>query len=109
VLRTIYFGYDSDQLSGESRDTLRANADWLKSHRDVKVVIEGHCDERGTIEYNLALGEKRASAAREHLATLGVERLRIRVLTYGEERPAEPGHGEPAWAKNRRAQFMVER
>jgi peptidoglycan-associated lipoprotein len=109
VLRTIYFTYDSSELSAEAREILKANADWLKSHRDVKVVTEGHCDERGTIEYNLALGERRANAVRDHLATLGVERARIRILSYGEERPAESGHGEAAWAKNRRAQFLLER
>jgi len=109
VLRTVYFRYDSFDLDPETREILRANADWLSGHRDVKVVIEGHCDERGSIEYNLALGEKRARAVREHLSTLGVDASRLRLVTFGEERPADPGHGETAWAKNRRAQFVLER
>jgi peptidoglycan-associated lipoprotein len=109
VLRTVYFNYDSFELGAEAREVLRANADWLAGHRDVKVVIEGHCDERGTIEYNLALGEKRAHSVRAHLATLGVDASRVRLVTFGEERPADPGHGETAWAKNRRAQFVLER
>lgn len=109
ALRTVYFGYDSNELTAEARDTLRANSDWLKSHRDVKVVVEGHCDERGSIEYNLALGERRAHSVRDHLVTLGVERPRIRIVTYGEERPADEGHAEAAWSRNRRAQFLLER
>jgi peptidoglycan-associated lipoprotein len=109
VLKTVYFDYDSSELSEVARGVLRANSDWLKGHREAKVVIEGHCDERGTIEYNLALGERRAASVRDYLTSLGVERPRIRILTYGEERPADAGHSEGAWAKNRRGAFVLER
>ena len=108
VLQTVYFGYDSSDLSDSGRRTLRSNADWLKSHPDVAVLVEGNCDERGTIEYNLALGEHRADAVRSYLASLGLSRTRVRIITYGEERPIDPGHNEAAWAKNRRAAFVVE-
>jgi peptidoglycan-associated lipoprotein len=108
VVQTIYFAFDSSELSETSRRTLAANADWLKAHADVKLVVEGHCDERGTIEYNLALGERRASAVRDYLSSLGLDRGRMRIITYGEERPAQPGHSESAWSKNRRAAFLLE-
>ena len=108
-LKTIYFGYDSSELSEASRATLKQNADFLKGPGSVaNVVIEGHCDERGTIEYNLSLGERRAGSVRDYLTTLGVPKTRMRIITYGEERPADPGHSEGSWSKNRRAQFLVE-
>lgn len=108
VLATIYFAYDSAELSETARRTLSSNADWLKSHADYNIVVEGHCDERGTIEYNLALGERRASSVRDYLGTLGVARARVRVITYGEERPVDRGHNEAAWSKNRRGEFVIE-
>lgn len=108
VLQTVYFGYDSSELSDSSRRILRENAEWLKAQPDVNVLVEGNCDERGTIEYNLALGERRADSVRGYLTKLGVERSRIRIITYGEERPVDPGHNESAWSKNRRAAFVVE-
>jgi len=108
-LGIVYFAYDSYDLSPTSLATLRENAEVLKAYPDFHVVVEGHCDERGTIDYNLALGEKRAAAVRDYLASLGVERTRIRIITYGEERPVDPGHTEAAWSKNRRAEFVVER
>jgi peptidoglycan-associated lipoprotein len=108
-LKTIYFAFDSSELSEASRLTLQQNAAFLKADGSVaNVVIEGHCDERGTIEYNLALGERRAGSVRDYLATLGVAKTRMRIITYGEERPADPGHSEGSWSKNRRAQFLIE-
>jgi peptidoglycan-associated lipoprotein len=106
-LATVYFDYDSSELRPDTTATLRENAGWLKSRGEVTVAVEGHCDERGTIEYNLALGERRANAVRDYLADLGVPRDRVRVVSYGEERPARPGHDESAWSMNRRAEFVV--
>ncbi len=108
VLRTVFFAFDSHDLSASTQATLRENATWLKAHPDYRFVIQGHCDERGTIEYNLALGERRAAAVRDYLATLGVTRSRMRILSYGEERPAARGHDEAAWSQNRRAEFLLE-
>ncbi len=108
VLQTVYFAYDSTDLNDSTRRILRNNADWLKAHQDVNVLVEGNCDERGTIEYNLSLGQRRADAVRSYLTSLGLTRARARIITYGEERPIDPGHNETAWAKNRRAAFVVE-
>ena len=108
VLKTIYFEFDKSDLSETARTTLRQNAEWLKGNAQWNVVIEGHCDERGTIEYNLALGQRRASSVRDYLASLGIATARVRVVSYGEERPADPGHAEGSWAKNRRAESKVE-
>lgn len=105
ALKTIYFAYDSDALSDQALATLTANASWLSQHPKVRVLIAGHCDERGTVEYNLALGERRAASVREHLVRLGVPADRLEIISYGKERPAEPGHEEGAWSKNRRAEF----
>ncbi len=108
VLQTVYFEYDSTELSDSARRILRNNADWLKAHADVDVLVEGNCDERGTIEYNLALGQRRADAVRGYLVSLGLDRSRARIITYGEERPIDLNHNEAAWRKNRRAAFVVE-
>ncbi len=108
VLKTVYFAFDSIDLTPDAQATLRANASWLKGHSAYKFVIQGHCDERGTIEYNLALGDRRGNTVRDYLESLGVARARMRVLTFGEERPATPGHDESAWTKNRRAEFLLE-
>jgi len=108
VLQTVYFGFDSSTLNDQARALLRANADWLKANPGNAVVMGGHCDERGTKEYNLALGERRASAARDYLASLGVDISGLRVISYGEEDPAASGHGEDDWAKNRRCTFIFE-
>jgi peptidoglycan-associated lipoprotein len=105
ALKTIYFSYNSDDLSEAALAALNANATWLSAHPQVKVTIEGHCDERGTIEYNLALGQRRARSVRDQLVRLGVGAGQIDLISYGKERPAEPGHDEAAWAKNRRAEF----
>lgn len=106
-LADIRFELDSAALSDEARSTLEKHALWLQSQRDVRVTIEGHCDERGTIEYNLALGEQRARAARDYLTSLGVAAARLRVVSYGKERPLDPGNDEAAMARNRRAHFSV--
>jgi len=108
AVQTIYFAYDSSELTDAARNTLQANADVLKQYAQINVAIEGHCDERGTIEYNLALGERRAASVRDYLTSLGLARNRMRVITYGEERPVDPGHSESAWSKNRRAAFVLE-
>jgi peptidoglycan-associated lipoprotein len=104
-LRTIYFDYDSYMLRPDARTTLKENAELINRVPGVMVQIEGHCDERGTQEYNLALGEKRALATREYLIQLGVPGDRLITITYGEEDPVDPGHNEAAWAKNRRSEF----
>jgi peptidoglycan-associated lipoprotein len=106
-LNTAYFDFDSFKLNNEARDALKKDADWLKSNANATVQIEGHCDERGTTEYNLALGEKRANAARSYLLKLGITKSRLSVISYGKERPADPGHDESAWGKNRRAAFVI--
>ncbi|GAB4343161.1 MAG: hypothetical protein Kow0099_21370 [Candidatus Abyssubacteria bacterium] len=106
-LQTIYFDYDSAVLKPEAKQKLDRAATWLKQNPNVNVQIEGHCDERGTNEYNLALGERRALSARRYLVSLGVNEARIFTISYGEERPAVEGHDESAWKFNRRAEFKV--
>jgi peptidoglycan-associated lipoprotein len=108
-LKTVYFDYNKSELGDKTRMVLRSNAEWLKDNDGWALVVQGHCDERGTIEYNLALGEKRAAAVREYLVSLGLSPSRSRIVSYGEERPEDGGHGEAAWAKNRRAAFDVDR
>ena len=108
VLETIYFEFDSTELSEKARTTLQQNADWLVRNPTWSVAIEGHCDERGTIEYNIALGDRRGRTVRDYLGSLGVTASRMRVVSFGEERPDVPGHDEAAWARNRRAEFIVE-
>jgi len=105
-LKKVYFDYDDDKLTAETRSILSDNALWLKKNQAVEIIIEGHCDERGTIEYNLALGDRRAKAARKYLMRLGVSGKRIATISYGEEKPADFGHDENAWAKNRRAEIL---
>lgn len=105
--RHIYFDFDRAELKPESRDILKTKAAWLKAHPDFSVRIEGHCDERGTNEYNIALGERRANAAWKYLNALGISGDRIDTVSYGEERPADTAHDEAAWRKNRRDQFKL--
>jgi peptidoglycan-associated lipoprotein len=104
-LNDIYFQYDDHSLSGDARATLSANASRLRELGSVRVTLEGHCDERGTTEYNLALGQRRADAARSYLIDLGIESSRLATVSYGEERPFENGHNESAWSQNRRVHF----
>jgi len=97
-----FFAYDSIELSADARRTLERQAAWLKQYGSVRVVIEGHADERGTREYNLALGERRASAQKDYLVALGIAPARLETVSYGKERPAVPGENEAAWSQNRR-------
>ena len=107
VGNTVYFGYDSAVLDGNSQATLFRQAAFLKGNPSLTVTIEGHCDERGTREYNLALGERRAAAARDYLLAQGVDPARIRVISYGKERPIAAGSNETSWSKNRRAATVL--
>lgn len=106
-LKDINFAFDSYKLDSKAKDILKANADWLKANAGSKTQVEGHCDERGTNEYNMALGAHRARAAQDFLKTVGVEGSRLSTVSYGEEMPLDPGHNETAWAKNRRDHFNV--
>ena len=106
-LKPVFFDYDSAELSPAAKTALDENAGVLKKYGTWVLTIEGHCDERGTPEYNLALGERRAVAARTYLVALGVGADRLRTVSYGKEFPFDPGHDEAAWAKNRRAHFVV--
>ncbi len=108
VLKTVYFDFDKYDLRDDTIATLKENALWLQENPEYKITLEGHCDERGTIEYNLELGAKRANAVKSYLANLDLESERFKMISYGEERPADPGHNEESWAKNRRVQFIIE-
>ena len=103
----IHFAFDSYELTADSRSTLQKISEHMKRFNNLRLVIEGHCDERGTAEYNLALGERRARAAYEFLVLLGVSSDRMQIISYGEERPLVPESNEAAWAQNRRAEFKV--
>lgn len=106
-LEDVFFAYDDHSLTAEARSILSGDASYLKEMSSIKVTIEGHCDERGTTEYNLALGQRRADSARNYLVELGIDGSRLATISYGEERPFEAGHDESAWAMNRRAHFRV--
>lgn len=106
-LKPLFFDYDSSEVSAEGQKALNANAEILKKYPTWVVTIEGHCDERGTAEYNLALGERRAVAARAYLVSLGISAERLKTVSYGKEFPFDPGHNEEAWAKNRRDHFVI--
>jgi peptidoglycan-associated lipoprotein len=106
-LKPAFFDYDKSDVRADARDVLAANAAWLKKYPSVQVTVEGHCDERGTSQYNLALGDRRANAAKDYLASLGVDASRIKTVSYGKERPFATGHDEDSWQKNRRAHFVV--
>jgi peptidoglycan-associated lipoprotein len=105
-LNTINFEYDKSGFTSESKQKLKANADWMKQNTSVTLQIEGHCDSRGSVEYNLALGERRAKAVKSYLEGLGVESRRMNIISFGKEKPAVPGDSESAMAKNRRANFV---
>jgi len=107
ALQNIYFNFDAADLSEESRSILTKNGDYLSKQSSVKVRIEGNCDERGSDDYNMALGERRAKAAKDYLVNLGIQSDRLITISYGEEKPVDPGHDEAAWAKNRRAEFVI--
>lgn len=103
----IFFAFDKSDITAESRATLQRQADFLKQHGEISVTIEGHCDERGTREYNLGLGERRANATKQALVALGIAANRMNTISYGKERPAVLGHNEAAWAQNRRAVTVI--
>lgn len=107
AMKTVYFDYNAFELSPEARQTLTKNAAWINTNAGSTIIIEGHCDSRGSSEYNLALGEKRGQVALRYLKQLGVETSRMQVTSYGEERPADYGEGEAAFARNRRVEFTV--
>lgn len=106
-LAPLFFELDSAEVSAEGQQVLQANAQVLKKYPTWQVTIEGHCDERGTAEYNLALGERRALAAKTYLVSLGIAADKVRTVSYGKEFPFDPGHDDAAWAKNRRAHFVI--
>jgi len=106
-LQTVYFDFDKYNLRPDAKASLDANAALLKEFPDAIVKVEGHCDERGTVEYNLSLGEKRAKAVQDYLAGLGIAGNRLSIISYGKEKPVDMGHTEAAWAKNRRAEFRI--
>jgi len=103
----VFYGFDSAEVDAEAQKVLNANAEILRKYPSWVITIEGHSDERGTAEYNLALGERRAAAARTYLVSLGIPADRLKTVSYGKEFPFDPGHDEAAWAKNRRAHFVV--
>ena len=109
LIKDAYFGYDEAALGADAQSALTDSANWLKKNPGYSLLIEGHCDERGTEQYNLALGDRRANQAKQFLMTLGIDAGRIRTVSYGEERPFDPGHDEAAWAKNRRAHLVLVR
>ncbi len=105
-LATVHFEYDKSTLSSVVKKELAGNAQWMKSNPKTNIQIEGHCDNRGTIEYNLALGERRAQAVKNYMVGLGIPADRLNIISYGEEKPVMQGDTEEAWAKNRRANFL---
>ena len=108
-VRDINFDFDSSIIRPDAREILIVNADFLLKNRISSIVIEGHCDERGTAEYNMALGQRRAQETKKYLVNLGIKESTITTISYGEERPLDPGNTEEAWAKNRRAHFLISR
>jgi peptidoglycan-associated lipoprotein len=108
ALEKIYFGFDSSELSDTARNTLAKDSELLQKNSTIKVRLEGNCDERGSAEYNLALGEKRAMVAKKYLETMGIPADNLSTISYGKEKPADPGHDEAAWAKNRRDEIVVQ-
>ncbi len=107
MFRKIYFAYDSSSVSDRARQDIEYNAQVLQSNTGMRIALEGHTDERGTTEYNLALGERRARAVMDVLVSCGISRSRLNTLSYGEEVPVDPGHDESAWSKNRRVVFSA--
>ncbi len=106
-LKDVFFDFDQAAIRADGRGVLSSDATWLTRWPSVKIMVEGHCDERGTQQYNMALGEKRAEAVKEYLETLGVPEARIQIVSYGKERPFATGHDETAWSQNRRDHFVV--
>jgi peptidoglycan-associated lipoprotein len=107
VLKRVHFDFDKYDIREDMKGILQANANWLLKFRSVEVLVEGHCDERGTIEYNIALGEKRAEAAKNYLATLGMNPAKIKIISYGKSKPLVAGVDEETYFQNRRAEFVI--
>lgn len=107
MLLTVYFDFDRFTIRDDMQSVFEKNAEWLKKNSNVKIQIEGHCDERGTNEYNIALGERRAQSIREYLVNYGINPSRLSTISYGEEKPVAPGHYEDSWTKNRRGEFVI--
>lgn len=107
IFEDIHFAYDKSNIQEANYPTLNKIGDWLKDNRDVSLMIEGHCDERGSNEYNMALGEARALSTRRYLVGLGIDSARLYTVSYGEEKALDAGHNESAWSQNRRAHFLV--
>jgi len=107
LIRDPFFSYDEATLSSDAQSALTSSASWLKTNPTYNLLVEGHCDERGTAAYNLSLGERRANAAKEYLASLGVEGSRVRTISYGKERPFCNESSETCWQQNRRAHFVI--
>jgi peptidoglycan-associated lipoprotein len=105
-LRTVFFEYDQAALTPEAQNILKGNAEWLRNHPNVSLQIEGHCDERGSVEYNLSLGERRGRTVKNFLEAQGISAQRLSIISYGEEKPLVRGTGESVWAQNRRANFV---
>lgn len=105
-LVTVHFAYDKSSLDSAAKQDIATNVAWMKANPSAKVQIEGHCDSRGTIEYNVALGERRANAVKAYMVSLGIPNSRLSVISYGKEKPMDPADTEEAWAKNRRANFV---
>jgi len=106
-LKTVNFDFDRSDLRQDARNILKANADYLKQNTNLDILVEGHCDERGSAEYNMALGQRRATSVRSYYIQMGVSADRISTISYGEERPVDRGQNEAAWARNRRAETLV--
>ncbi len=107
ILEDVYFEFDKSRLTPETREILKKHAKWLKEHPTVKILIEGHCDERGTEQYNLALGDRRAHAVKNYLISLGISPDRMKTISFGEMFPKVKGHNEWAWSQNRRCHFVI--
>ena len=108
ALTDVFFDFDSYVIRPDDASVLQKDADWIKANPGHVVTVEGNCDERGTVEYNLALGQRRADAAKNYLVSLGVSADRLKTISYGKSKPFDPGHDEAAWAKNRRDHFVVQ-
>ena len=104
----VFFEFDKSMLTPMAQDNLMRKAEWLRANSDANVTIEGHCDERGTPEYNLALGDRRAESTKAYLVDLGINASRLSTVSYGEERPLDPASNQEAWAKNRRGHFVID-
>ena len=106
-IQNIYFDYDKSSIRPDAREILKANSEIFMKNKDAKIVVEGYCDERGTAEYNMALGERRAQEAKQYLINLGIDAARMETISYGEEKPLDTRSIEEAWAQNRRVQFLL--